>query len=289
MNATTHVKRAARLRGHAPVPVEPVFGFPSEPWKLCGMRRFEWFRSPNRAAMLSHMLLAQILNVAALKDDLPFGVRYPERENDPLVLYRRPGVGDVRKNRVWLSFFAWLDSVESAPLRQQIERQRAEVRALIEARNVRNAVALPSLPYGHLLGPSATPKGGFGPAGGGNRSGRARRSSHHRGDVRQLGGAVVDYSELKHGFQTLDGKPFELDAEVAKQVRAFDSEKRNFRRIKARGKKTPRGRPRLSADKDRRVRELRAAGWGVKRIAKTLGIGVSAVQRIKRGTEIRPS
>ncbi len=39
---------------------------------------------------------------------------------------------------------------------------------------------------------------------------------------------------------------------------------------------------------EKRARELLAAGWGIKRVAKELGTGVSFVQRAK-GTANRPS
>lgn len=49
-------------------------------------------------------------------------------------------------------------------------------------------------------------------------------------------------------------------------------------RAKAQGKRL--GRPTLSGDTEAKVRELRASGVGIVKVAKTLGIGVSAVQRI---------
>lgn len=49
-------------------------------------------------------------------------------------------------------------------------------------------------------------------------------------------------------------------------------------RAKAQGKKL--GRPTLSGDIEAKVRTLRAEGMGVVKVAKSLGIGVSAVQRI---------
>jgi DNA invertase Pin-like site-specific DNA recombinase len=49
-------------------------------------------------------------------------------------------------------------------------------------------------------------------------------------------------------------------------------------RAKAQGKKL--GRPTLSSDMEDKVRALRAEGMGVIKVAKSLGIGVSAVQRI---------
>ena len=51
-------------------------------------------------------------------------------------------------------------------------------------------------------------------------------------------------------------------------------------RARAEGRKL--GRPRVGADLERRVRELRGAGKGVKAVAKELGVGVGTVQRIDR-------
>jgi len=50
-------------------------------------------------------------------------------------------------------------------------------------------------------------------------------------------------------------------------------------RARAEGKRL--GRPRLSAEKERRVRRLLADGIGIQRTARMAGVGVSAVQRIK--------
>ena len=44
------------------------------------------------------------------------------------------------------------------------------------------------------------------------------------------------------------------------------------------------GRPRLASDKERRVLQLLAAGTGIVKTARTAGVGVSAVQRIKAST-----
>jgi DNA invertase Pin-like site-specific DNA recombinase len=49
-------------------------------------------------------------------------------------------------------------------------------------------------------------------------------------------------------------------------------------RAKAEGKRL--GRPTVGKDVEAKVRELRATGMGIVKVAKTLGIGVSAVQRI---------
>ena len=296
MNAT-HANRLARLRGFAPPPLPPILGFPQEPWKLCGLRRFEWFGNPDRAVRIIHVLFAQTLNAAADKDDLPLGVLnqihdgegrivvYPGKADDPIILYRRSGRGDVWKNRTWASFLAWLDGLDRAPTREQIERHAADVRAIIAEHSVHNVVAFRPLPYEHRLGPSSTPKGGFGLVGGGNRSGTAKRRKKPGPDD-----AKLDYAELR-GFHTLDGKPFVIDCNLGevRQGRAFDNDERNWRRIRAKGKKTEVGRPRIGGDKERRAIQLLAGGMGVKSVARSLGTGVSFVQRVKKGTEIRPS
>ena len=51
-------------------------------------------------------------------------------------------------------------------------------------------------------------------------------------------------------------------------------------RAKAKGKRL--GRPSLPDATADKVRELRASGMGILKVASTLGIGVSAVQRIDR-------
>jgi DNA invertase Pin-like site-specific DNA recombinase len=56
-------------------------------------------------------------------------------------------------------------------------------------------------------------------------------------------------------------------------------------RARAEGKRL--GRPRVGADLERRVRELRTAGDGLKLIARKLGMGVGTVQRIDRETRER--
>jgi len=63
---------------------------------------------------------------------------------------------------------------------------------------------------------------------------------------------------------------------IAERVRA------GIKQAKANGTKTgnPFGRPRVKADVERKVRELRAQAWGVNRIARELGIGSGTVRRI---------
>ncbi len=55
--------------------------------------------------------------------------------------------------------------------------------------------------------------------------------------------------------------------------------KAGLSRARAQGKRL--GRPTLPADTEQRIRERLADGMGILKVAKTLGVGVSAVQRIK--------
>lgn len=73
---------------------------------------------------------------------------------------------------------------------------------------------------------------------------------------------------------------FGMMAVFAEFERAMIQERVNagLKRAKAQGKKL--GRPTLSGDMEAKVRALRAEGMGVVKVAKSLGIGVSAVQRI---------
>lgn len=73
---------------------------------------------------------------------------------------------------------------------------------------------------------------------------------------------------------------FGMMAVFAEFERAMIQERVNagLSRAKAQGKKL--GRPTLSGDMEGKVRALRAEGVGILKVAKTLGIGVSAVQRI---------
>ncbi len=63
---------------------------------------------------------------------------------------------------------------------------------------------------------------------------------------------------------------------IAERVRA------GIENAKAKGTRSgkPFGRPRVSADVERQVRELRVQDWGVNRIARELGIGSGTVRRI---------
>lgn len=75
---------------------------------------------------------------------------------------------------------------------------------------------------------------------------------------------------------------FGMMAVFAEFERAMIVERVNagLARAKAQGKKL--GRPTHGSDTEAKVRELRAKGMGVVKVAKTLGIGVSVVQRIEK-------
>lgn len=76
---------------------------------------------------------------------------------------------------------------------------------------------------------------------------------------------------------------FGMMAVFAEFERAMIVERVNagLARAKAQGKKL--GRPAHGPEVEAKVRELRAQGMGVVKVAKTLGIGVSAVQRMEKG------
>lgn len=75
---------------------------------------------------------------------------------------------------------------------------------------------------------------------------------------------------------------FGMMAVFAEFERAMIVERVNagLARAKAQGKRL--GRPTVKPEVEDKVRELRAEGMGILRVAKTLGIGVSAVQRIEK-------
>jgi DNA invertase Pin-like site-specific DNA recombinase len=67
---------------------------------------------------------------------------------------------------------------------------------------------------------------------------------------------------------------------IVEQVKA------GLSRARSQGKRL--GRPPLPADTEKRVRELLASGAGIVKTALTIGIGISAVQRIKAGISAGP-
>lgn len=77
---------------------------------------------------------------------------------------------------------------------------------------------------------------------------------------------------------------FGMMAVFAEFERAMIQERVNAGLSRAKAQGTKLGRPTLSGDMEAKVRALRAEGMGVVKVAKSLGIGVSAVQRIDAGT-----
>jgi hypothetical protein len=280
-----------------------ILGFPAEPWRVVGVRRIVWFQNPLAALYTIHLLLAHILNLAAEKDDLPVRVAFPTRLGE-LVLCRVSGRGNVFKNPTWRSFFIWLESVERAPERLVQQRHRVAVRNLINSKQTR-PVAITPLPYDHALGPTGTGPKTFGHVGGGLRNNvmstnvnKSRREAFRKlttmfetdGVSMDVGdGNFVWKPDARLGFSLVGHRPLYPYPDVRERNRRFDASRKQYSRIKANGgKRRPVGRPRtVSADKEKRALELLAAGWGIKRVAKELGTGVSFVQRVK-GTANSP-
>jgi hypothetical protein len=267
------------------------------------VRRIVWFQNPLAALHTIHILLAQTLNLAADKDDLPIRVAFPKKLGE-LVLCRASGRGNVLKNPTWRSFFRWLESVERAPERLEQQRHRVAVRRIIAGKKTRSTAPLP-LPYDHPLGPTGTGPKTFGHVGGGSRnnvmSTNVNKSRKHAflklAKMFESGGAFTDVGDnnlvwnpdARLGFSLVGHRPLFPFPDVRDKNRRFDAERKREARSKANGgRRSPIGRPRtISTEKEKRALELLAAGWGIKRIAKELGTGVSFVQRVK-GTANSP-
>ncbi len=78
---------------------------------------------------------------------------------------------------------------------------------------------------------------------------------------------------------------FGMMAVFAEFERAMIVERVNAGLSRTRAKGTKLGRPTLPSETEAKVRALRAKGIGMLKVAKSLGIGVSAVQRIDRDTQ----
>src|SRR3954468_18224993 len=104
----------------------------------------------------------------------------------------------------------------------------------------------------------------------------------------ELEAAGVAQFYFKESMDTSTGHGramLEMAAVFAKLERAMIQEriKAGIARVQAGGKSksgNPLGRPRIADTVEARIRELRTEGVGLIKIAKTLGIGVSAVQRV---------
>lgn len=89
------------------------------------------------------------------------------------------------------------------------------------------------------------------------------------------------FAAVTAGKKTPAGKAmFQMMGVFAEFERTMIVERVNagLARARAQGK---RGRPLLAADKERAVRRLLSQGTGIVKTARTAGVGVSAVQRIK--------
>jgi DNA invertase Pin-like site-specific DNA recombinase len=104
------------------------------------------------------------------------------------------------------------------------------------------------------------------------------------GFLAELHAKRVDLYMHQQGIDT--GTPagkavFQMMGVFAEFERAMIVErvKSGLARARSQGKRL--GRPSVSADKERAVRDLLSKGMGMNKAAKTIGVGVSAVQRIK--------
>lgn len=103
------------------------------------------------------------------------------------------------------------------------------------------------------------------------------------GFLTDLQAAGVDLYLHQQGLDTTTpaGKAmFQMCGVFAEFERAMIRERVQAGLARARAQGKTLGRPKVSADVEAQVRELRAGGTGIKAIARNLGIGVSTVQRI---------
>jgi DNA invertase Pin-like site-specific DNA recombinase len=103
--------------------------------------------------------------------------------------------------------------------------------------------------------------------------------------LQELRGAGVDLFVHQQALDT--GTPsgkamFQMLGVFAEFERAIVVERVNAGLARARAQGARLGRPRVGAEVERRARELRAAGKGIKAVARELGVGVGTVQRIER-------
>ena len=169
-------------------------------------------------------------------------------------------------------FRLWLRELDVIAEQIEIDAHRAEVRRQIRQHESsrRPPVAFRPLPYSDPLGPTGTSPRSFLHVGGGNKTGNAKT------DPKPPTG--FNWEDL-HGL-TIMGS----DRPLHEMDRALNNIQRQWSRIRANGgKRKPAHRPRtIPSDKEQRVRDLLKAGCGVKKTAGIVGVGISAVQRIKR-------
>ncbi len=105
------------------------------------------------------------------------------------------------------------------------------------------------------------------------------------GFLKELHAAHVDLFLHQQGLDTTTpgGRAmFQLMGVFAEFERAMIIERVNAGLERARAQGKTLGRPKIAADKEAKIVEALKAGTGVKKTARTLGFGVSTVQRIKR-------
>src|SRR6478752_6339548 len=109
--------------------------------------------------------------------------------------------------------------------------------------------------------------------------------------LKDLRGAGVDLFLHQQGLDTTTASGramYGMMGVFAEYERAMIRERVNAGLARARAEGKRLGRPRVGANVERRVRELRGTGKGIKTIAKELGVGVGTVQRIDRSLNARP-
>lgn len=114
-----------------------------------------------------------------------------------------------------------------------------------------------------------------------DRLGRSTAQVTANMDDLEACGVSQFYFKESMDTSTAHGKAMlEMAAVFAKLERSMIQErvKAGIARRKAQGKSF--GRPKIAASKEREIKKLRAKGTGIQKIAKTVGCGVSAVQRV---------
>lgn len=124
-----------------------------------------------------------------------------------------------------------------------------------------------------------------------DRLGRSTAGVATAMDELEAAGVAQFYFKESMDTSTPHGRAMlEMAAVFARLEREMIRErvKAGLARAKAEQEKGPRkdkkaiGRPRIDPSKEDRIRELKAEGMGLQKIARTLGIGVSAVQRVAK-------
>lgn len=114
-----------------------------------------------------------------------------------------------------------------------------------------------------------------------DRLGRSTASVATAMDELEEAGVAQFYFKESMDTSTAHGRAMlEMAAVFARLERSMIRErvKAGLARVKAEGKQL--GRPKVGEQVEERIRELKAEGLGIRKIASTLGIGVSVVQRV---------